>query len=88
MAVANLIKFTVPTWGTAIMQKWCALEEGAIELYTHEKAVFFVPVNILTVWSPAFLTTRHTTMCLDFSSVSTIVLSVTQDESCRTTCLL
>ena len=26
-----------------------------MELCTHEKAVFFLPVNILTVWSLAFL---------------------------------
>ena len=36
-----------------------------MELYMREKAVFFLPVNILTVWSPAFLATRHTTVCLD-----------------------
>ena len=36
-----------------------------IEVCTHEKAVFFLPVNILTVWSPAFLAARHTTVCLD-----------------------
>ena len=28
-------------------------------------AFFFLPVNILTVWSPAFLAARHTTVCLD-----------------------
>ena len=31
----------------------------------HEKAVFFLPVNILTMWSPAFLAAQHTTLCLD-----------------------
>ena len=36
-----------------------------MELCMREKAVFFLPVNILTVWSPAFLAARHTTMCLD-----------------------
>ena len=38
-----------------------------MELCTHEKAVFFLPVNIFTVWSPAaaFLAARHITMCLD-----------------------
>ena len=36
-----------------------------MELRTHEKAVFFLPANILMVWSPAFLAARHTTMCLD-----------------------
>ena len=36
-----------------------------MELYTHEKAVLFLPVNMLTVWSLAFLATQHTTMCLD-----------------------
>ena len=40
-------------------------EEGAMELCTHEKAVSFLPVNILMVWSPAFLAARHTTVCLD-----------------------
>ena len=63
MAVANLIKFAV----------WCTLSGGQNgELWRrghgaimHEKAAFFLPVNILTVWSPAFLATRHTTMCLD-----------------------
>ena len=36
-----------------------------MEVCIHEKAVFFLPVNILTVWSPAFLAARHTTVCLD-----------------------
>ena len=36
-----------------------------MELCMREKAVFFFPVNILTVWSPAFLAARHTTVCLD-----------------------
>ena len=36
-----------------------------MELCMREKAVFFLPVNILTVWSPAFLAARHTTVCLD-----------------------
>ena len=36
-----------------------------MEVCTHEKAVFSLPVNILTVWSPAFLAARHTTVCLD-----------------------
>ena len=30
-----------------------------------KKLFFFLPVNILTVWSPAFLAARHTTVCLD-----------------------
>ena len=38
-----------------------------MELCTHEKAVFFLLVNILTVWSLAFLATQHTTVCLDGS---------------------
>ena len=38
-----------------------------MELCTHEEAVFFLPVNILTVWSPAFLAARHTTVCLDIA---------------------
>ena len=37
-----------------------------MELCMREKAVFFLPVNILTVWSPAFLAARHTTVCLDY----------------------
>ena len=37
-----------------------------MELYMYEKAVFFLPVNILTVWSLAFLATGHTTVCLDY----------------------
>ena len=40
-----------------------------MELCMREKAVFFLPVNILTVWSPAFLAARHTTVCLDFALV-------------------
>ena len=36
-----------------------------MELCMREKAVFFLPVNILTVWSTAFLAARHTTVCLD-----------------------
>ena len=54
-----------PTWGTAIIQKWCALGE----LCTHEKAVFLLSVNILTVWLPAFLAARLTTVCLDTVSL-------------------
>ena len=38
-----------------------------MELCMREKAVFFLPVNILTVWSPAFLAAQHTTVCLDSS---------------------
>ena len=37
-----------------------------MELCMREKPVFFLPVNILTVWSPAFLAVRHTTVCLDY----------------------
>ena len=53
MAVANLIKFavwlTLPCGHAAIMQKWYALEKG-LWSYAHvKKAVFFLPVNILTV---------------------------------------
>ena len=40
-----------------------------MELCMREKAVFFLPVNILTVWSPAFLAARHTTVCLDTANV-------------------
>ena len=40
-----------------------------MDVYTHEKTVFFLPVNILTVWSLAFLAARHTTVCLDTYSM-------------------
>ena len=43
-----------------------------MELCMREKAVFFLPVNILTVWSPAFLAARHTTVCLD-RAVKTLI---------------
>ena len=36
-----------------------------MELCMREKVAFFLPVNILTVWSPDFLAARHTTVCLD-----------------------
>ena len=36
-----------------------------MELCTHEKAVFFLSVNILMVWLPVFLAAQHTTVCLD-----------------------
>ena len=42
-----------------------------MELCMREKAVFFLPVNILTVWSPAFLAARHTTVCLDIPHTKT-----------------
>ena len=42
-----------------------------MELCMREKAVYFLPVNILTVWSPAFLAARHTTVCLDMTTNST-----------------
>ena len=42
-----------------------------MELCTHEKAVFFLPVNILTVWLLTFLATRHTTICLDYIGETT-----------------
>ena len=29
-----------PTWRTAIMQNWCALEKGYGAVYAHEKAIF------------------------------------------------
>ena len=41
-----------------------------MELCTYEKAVFFLPVNILTVWSPAFLAAQHSTVCLDVTKIS------------------
>ena len=36
-----------------------------MELCTREKAVFFLPVNILMEWSLTFLAARHITMCLN-----------------------
>ena len=45
-----------------------------MELCTYGKAVFFLPVNILTVWSPALLTTQHTTVCLDIRSIYSILI--------------
>ena len=44
-----------------------------MELCTYGKAVFFLPVNILTVWSPALLATRHT-VCLDIRSIYSILI--------------
>ena len=42
------------------MQIWCGLEkEPWSYVCTHEKAGFFLPVNILTVWSPVFLAARR-----------------------------
>ena len=41
-----------------------------MELCMCEKVVFFLPVNILTVWSLAFLAARHTTVCLDKMAIS------------------
>ena len=40
-----------------------------MELCMREKAVFFLPLNILMVWFPAFLAARHTTVCLDLSAL-------------------
>ena len=45
----------VPYLGDNYNAKVACFGEGAMELCTNEKAVFFLPVNILTVWSPAFL---------------------------------
>ena len=36
----------------------------------HENHVFFLPVNILTVWCASSWATRHTTMCLDLLCIS------------------
>ena len=46
-----------------------------MELCMREKAVFFLPVNILTVWSPAFLAAQHTIVCLDNIYVRLLVYS-------------
>ena len=66
MAVANLIKLLcgIPYLEDSYIAKMVCFGDGAMELCMHEKAAFFLPVNVLTVWSPAFLATRHTTMCL------------------------
>ena len=45
-----------------------------MELCTHEKAVFFLPVNILMVWSPAFFAVRHTTVCLNTNLILALSL--------------
>ena len=49
MAVANLIKFycvVYPTWWTAIMQKWYALEKGPWSYASMKKLLsFFLPIN-------------------------------------------
>ena len=37
-----------------------------MEICTCEKAVFFLPVNILMMWCAGFL--GHTTVCLDFNN--------------------
>ena len=50
--------------------------EGAVELCMREKAVFFLPVNILTVWSPAFLAARHTTVCLDIDKRRSFIFTM------------
>ena len=59
MAVTNLIKFavwrTLPGGQDSYNAKMVCFGEGAMELCMHEKTVFFLPVNILMVWSPAFL---------------------------------
>ena len=47
--------------------------EGAMELCMLEKAVFFLPVNVLTVWLSAFLAAQHITVCLDFNNVHVCV---------------
>ena len=69
MAIANLIRLAV--WRTLLGDSYNAklvcFGEGTMKLCTHEKTVFFLPVNILTVWSPAFLATRPTTVCLNTS---------------------
>ena len=38
-----------------------------MELCMREKADFFLPVNILTVWSPAFLAARHIIIIIKFN---------------------
>ena len=65
------------------MLKWCALEKGpwSYNICTSEKAVFFLPVNILMVWLPA-------TVCLDIKNykfknkvgIQAIKSSETRDE--------
>ena len=56
MAVENLV-CGVPYLGDSYNAKMVCFGEGAKELCKHEKAVFFLPVNILMVWLPAFLAT-------------------------------
>ena len=62
-----------------------------MEVCTHEKAVFFLPVNILTVWSPAFLAVRHTIVCLDIYIYIYICIYVCRYVDClqvRYVCVL
>ena len=45
-----------------------------MELWMHEKAVSFLPINILMVWSPAFLVARRSTVCLDAVVWGTLIV--------------
>ena len=60
MAVVNTIK-CLPYLEDSYNAKMVCFGEGAIELCTSEKAVFFIPVNMLTVWCAGFVgcTTRY-----------------------------
>ena len=49
MAVVNLITFAVPYLVDSYNAKMVCIGEGAMELCMHEIAVFFLPVDILTV---------------------------------------
>ena len=51
-----------------------------MELCTHEKAGFFLPINILMVWLLAFLAVQHTTVRLDF----TLILGYDTSYKCTT----
>ena len=53
-----------------------------MELCMREKAVFFLPVNILTVWSPSFLAARHTTVCLELTVWSPAFLAARHTTVC------
>ena len=59
--VAPELLYLLDSYNTKMM----CFGEGAIDLCTHEKAVFFLPVNIFS--KMAFLVTQHTTVCLDHS---------------------
>ena len=53
-----------------------------MEVCAHKKVVFFLPVNILMVWSLAFLAARHTTVCLDTVMIETPLYKINVIMAC------